>query len=450
MRTEQEMIELILSVAKADERIRAVSMEGSRANPAVPKDQYQDYDITYYVTDITPFYNNPTWVEERFGKPLIMQMPEAMRRPDGGGHFNYMMIYPDDNRIDLTFEPKKHTDNGEPSVVLLDKDNGNGFLPILPPPSGAVYNIKPPSPLFYYSCCNNFWWCLNNVAKGIARDELPYVMNMLNEVIRAELHCMIEWYIGTQHGFDLSVGKDGKYFKRYLQPELYAQYANTYSGSNYNEIWTAVFTMCDLFHTLTLPVAEHFGFTYRQDEENGMREYLLNQKNKKAELDFIQLDEQYRKQVDDLVAEGWAGPYVISKDVLSDTRTLPGFVAITNDEPVGYVLYNIVNGECEIIVLESLREKQGIGGTLIKLVIQAAQEAGCRYIYLTTTNDNTHAIMFYQRFGFSLREVRINAMEKARRLKPQIPMTGNDDIPIAHEFEFELDLKCGVYDKHSN
>ena len=53
LRTEQEMIGLILSVAKTDERIRAVSMEGSRANSAVPKDQYQDYDITYYVTDMS-------------------------------------------------------------------------------------------------------------------------------------------------------------------------------------------------------------------------------------------------------------------------------------------------------------------------------------------------------------------------------------------------------------
>jgi len=52
--------------------------------------------------------------------------------------------------------------------------------------------------LFYYSCCNNFWWCLNNVAKGIARDELPYAMHMLNDVVRAELHDMINWYIGTQ------------------------------------------------------------------------------------------------------------------------------------------------------------------------------------------------------------------------------------------------------------
>ena len=37
MQNEQEMIDNILSVADADERIRAVSMEGSRANPAKMK-----------------------------------------------------------------------------------------------------------------------------------------------------------------------------------------------------------------------------------------------------------------------------------------------------------------------------------------------------------------------------------------------------------------------------
>ena len=67
-------------MARADERIRAVcwSVPGQ---PAIPKDIYQDYDISYFVEDITPFYNNPAWVEEHFGKPLIMQMPEAMRDP---------------------------------------------------------------------------------------------------------------------------------------------------------------------------------------------------------------------------------------------------------------------------------------------------------------------------------------------------------------------------------
>jgi len=274
MRTEQEMMDLIISVAIDDERIRAVRMEGSRANPAVLKDQFQDYDISYYVVDIEPFYNNPAWVIERFGEPLIMQMPEAMRWPDGGGHFNYQMIFPDGNRIDLTFQPNKYEDNGEPSIVLLDKDNGNGFLPLLPPPSDAYYHIKTPSPLYYYSCCNNFWWCLNNVAKGIARDELPYVMNMLNEIVRSELHCMIEWYIGIQQGFNLSVGKDGKYYKRYLTPMLYERYCATYSSSNYDDIWRSVHVMCDLFSELAKCVADSFSFIYKQDEEDGIREYI--------------------------------------------------------------------------------------------------------------------------------------------------------------------------------
>ena len=275
MRGDREMLDMILCAAQGDERVRAVSMEGSRVNPAAPKDRYQDYDITFYVTDIGPFYNKPEWVLERFGEPLIMQMPEAMRYPDGGGHFNYMMIYPDGNRIDLTFEPKKFDPAREPSVPLLDKDGGQGFLPPDPaPPDCAVYNIEPPSPLYYYSCCNNFWWCLNNVAKGIARDELPYVMAMLNGVVRPELHDMICWHIGAARGFGVSAGKDCKYFKRLLPPYLYERYAATYSDGKYENIWASVDAMCDLFHLLALEVAGHFGFVYRQNEEAGIREYM--------------------------------------------------------------------------------------------------------------------------------------------------------------------------------
>jgi len=273
MRTEQEVIKLILDTAKSDELIRAVLMEGSRANPAVKKDDYQDYDIRFFVNDMKPFYNNPEWIYARFEKPLIMQMPEAMRYPDGSGYFNYMMIYPDGVRIDLTFDKDKFTDKGEPAVILFDKDGGNGFLPLLLPRDDQFWHIKPPSPLFYYSCCNNFWWCLNNAAKGIARDELSYVMNMLNE-IRGELHDMINWYIGTQKGFNLSTGKDGKYFKNYLPPELFAQYAAAYSDSDYDNIRQSISVMCGLFHNLAVKVAEHFGFVYKQDEEDGIREYL--------------------------------------------------------------------------------------------------------------------------------------------------------------------------------
>ena len=55
MRTEKEMFDLIFSVANNDERIRAVYMNGSRANPNVGKDIYQDYDVVFMVTETKSF-----------------------------------------------------------------------------------------------------------------------------------------------------------------------------------------------------------------------------------------------------------------------------------------------------------------------------------------------------------------------------------------------------------
>ena len=146
----------------------------------------------------------------------------------------------------------------------------------------------------------------------------------------------------------------------------------------------------------------------------------------------------YRERVTAQITESWGAALVVSRGVLHDTRTLEGFVAVVDNAFAGYALYNIVDDDCELCVLEVLQSGHGIGSALIREVLHAAKEAGCRRLWLITTNDNTHAIRFYQRFGFDLRAVHINSMEAARLLKPQIPLTGDDDIPIKHEFEFEI------------
>lgn len=106
------------------------------------------------------------------------------------------------------------------------------------------------------------------------RDELPYVMHILHDAVRVNLHEMITWYIGTQHGFNISAGKDGNFFKKLLIPELYTQYAASFSDSNYNNIWQSVDVMCAMFPPLAIAVADYCGFSYHQDEEDGMRAYL--------------------------------------------------------------------------------------------------------------------------------------------------------------------------------
>jgi aminoglycoside 6-adenylyltransferase len=278
MRSEKEMFELILNIAEKDSRVRAVYMNGSRTNPNAPKDVYQDYDIVYIVEELETFTADNNWIDV-FGDRLILQMPEAMRYPSGEGHFNWMMLFTDGNRLDLTFIPIQKLEligNDSLSIALMDKD---GILPPFPNASDDDYIIKPPSQLFYLSCCNNFWWCLQNVAKGIARNELPYAMLMYHNVVREELHDMIAWYIGTTTDFTVSAGKMGKYFKRFLPTEIYEQYLLTYSDSDCNNMWNAIFIACDMFSFLAIQVADYCGYYYNKQDEENMRIYLNNVKN---------------------------------------------------------------------------------------------------------------------------------------------------------------------------
>ncbi|MDF2521420.1 MAG: streptomycin adenylyltransferase family protein, partial [Clostridia bacterium] len=76
MRSEQQMMDLILDTAKADDRIRAVIMNGSRANPNATKDFFQDFDIVYVVRDVHSFTADHSWIDI-FGEIMILQMPTS-------------------------------------------------------------------------------------------------------------------------------------------------------------------------------------------------------------------------------------------------------------------------------------------------------------------------------------------------------------------------------------
>lgn len=158
-------------------------------------------------------------------------------------------------------------------------------------------------------------------------------------------------------------------------------------------------------------------------------------------IKIVEPDAVHRWEIDRAVREGWAGPMVASRGRLWDTRKLPGLAALENGALRGYLLYRIDGEECEVVVLEAISQNWGVGTALLNGARKAAKALGCRRFWLITTNDNTHAIRFYQKYGFSLGAVYIGAADEARRLlKPALPETGEDGIPIRHEFEFEMYL----------
>ncbi len=272
MRTPDEMIELVINIAKADENIRAVMMSGSRANPDCPVDIYQDFDIVYFVRDVKPYWDNMAWIEEKFGKPALVHKPDSMELipPDGDGNYAYLMIFTDGNRIDLQLTANSYEDDGEPVIVLLDKD---GSLPEIQIEKDYWY-IEKPTQKYFSDCCNEFHWCLNNVAKGIAREELSYAMEQFNHYVRDMLIQMLEWYVGVKHDFAVSAGKNGKYFQKYLPAEIYERFTKTYSDADYEHMWVAAFEMLYLFGDVARLVAEKLEFSYDEAEEAGIENYM--------------------------------------------------------------------------------------------------------------------------------------------------------------------------------
>ncbi|MCJ8010809.1 aminoglycoside 6-adenylyltransferase [Paenibacillus sp. KQZ6P-2] len=279
MRTEKEMFNLILNIAREDERIRAVYMNGSRTNSHAPKDIFQDYDIVYVVTETASFIQDEAWVHV-FGHLLMMQEPDKNNRSVGAEmdfdrSYGYLMLFTDGNRIDLHIETLdsmlEQYSSDSLTIPLLDKD---GCLPPIPDATDTDYHVKKPSEALFMSCCNNFWWCLQNVAKGIWRDELPYAKQMFEQVIRATLDEMVSWWIGSKHDFGVSAGKMGKYFKIYLPEEYWNMYKKTYAEASYEKMWSSVWVTCDLFRVLAHEVADHLGYIYPVQDDVNMSSYL--------------------------------------------------------------------------------------------------------------------------------------------------------------------------------
>lgn len=265
------MFDLILNTAKNDDRIRAVIMNGSRTNRNVPKDIFQDYDIVYLVTETGSFIQDKDWINV-FGERLIFQFPDELDRIAGWEtHFEscygYLMQFADGNRIDLHIQTfglvVEEMKSDKLTIVLLDKDN---FLPKIPTETDEDYWVKKPNYDLFSRCCNEYWWIVLYVAKGLWRDEILYSFDSLNSWVRPQLLDMISWYVGIHTNFLCSIGRSGKYLNKYLPKGIWERYLQTYPTADNESVWNSVLIMSELFEEIALEVGKEFGFTYNYEE----------------------------------------------------------------------------------------------------------------------------------------------------------------------------------------
>lgn len=291
MRSEQEMLNLILGYAKENPRVRAVYMNGSRTNPNAKRDIFQDYDIVYVVTEVAPFVEDKAWLA-RFGDICVMQEPDATALPyektDLSVGYAYLMQFEDGNRIDLTLQAigaaKTRYLEDSLTMPLLDKE---GLLPVIPAPSETDYHVKKPDAAQFASCCNEFWWVAPYVAKGLWRYELLFALDHLDSCIRRMLRMMLGWEAGARHGYAISTGKCDKHLANYLPEDTWARLLKTYPIAAETAIWEALFEAVHLFHETSVKVADTLGFVYNMDEERKTIAFLQDVRKLPRDADAI-------------------------------------------------------------------------------------------------------------------------------------------------------------------
>ena len=278
MRSEQEMLEIIMNKAKSDERIRAVAMDGSRANENATHDSYSDFDIVYYVTDIREFTNDKTWIKI-FGDILIVQCPDDWySQPyDYNSHdrFAYLIQLADGNRIDLTLIDIRNitheSDNEEPRIILLNKDNYKDLIHV---DTENVFYIESPTEQEFCNTCNEFRWLSIYISKGLCREEFYYARYSYEVLVVDMFMKMLNWKIGIDNNFGVTTGLHSKYLKRYLSESEMERVQEIFPNGTYKDMWKKLFLMYDYFAELEDYVAEQFGFIQDVDETRRVRGFI--------------------------------------------------------------------------------------------------------------------------------------------------------------------------------
>lgn len=152
------------------------------------------------------------------------------------------------------------------------------------------------------------------------------------------------------------------------------------------------------------------------------------------------LNSSDRDWIRKFISKNWGSEKVVVHGMIYYPYLLPGFMAIQKKKKMGLLTYHIKEDNCEIVTINSVQSGIGIGGALIDAVKDSSRQIGCKRLWLITTNDNLNAQQFYQKRGFVIDAVHKNAVDKSRKLKPEIPLFGGNGIPIKDEIEFEMVL----------
>lgn len=282
MKARDEKLQQIIHWAEHNPDIRTVLLTSSLVNPYAPVDDFSDLDVELVFENMKSYESDKKWIE-LFGLPI--SMVEEDDTFFEGKHAMKMVLYEDHVKVDFKLYQKSEfikevqeetlpEDWDVGYKVLVDKDE---LTKDLKAATHQSIMIQKPTEERFQQLINDFWWDTTYVAKCLKRDEVFYAKFMTEDIIRTDyLVPLLEWYIASENEWNnITTNKHGRLFKRYLSPELWKKVEATFSGSNIEGNWDALFAYADLFHEVGIDLATKINTVYPEELEKKVRRYLI-------------------------------------------------------------------------------------------------------------------------------------------------------------------------------
>ena len=275
------MIEQLIRWADSQPLIRAVVLTSSRAIPHASLDLFSDYDVILVSRSIEPFYEDRTWLEV-FG-PVLAVYRDPLIDENGLTRSAYVVQYENSLKIDFNLWPvellQRVTNLAQLPAefdagyqVLVDKDD---LTTNLKPPTYSGYIPAPPTETQYMELIEGFFLDTTYVAKFLWRDDLVAAKHILDHSLKQEhLRPMLEWHAEIDHQWSLKPGPYGRRMKQYLRRDLWTELESTYTCPGLEENWEALFRTIELMKRVAVEVGRHLGFTYPEQLEQRVVNYL--------------------------------------------------------------------------------------------------------------------------------------------------------------------------------
>jgi GNAT superfamily N-acetyltransferase len=110
-------------------------------------------------------------------------------------------------------------------------------------------------------------------------------------------------------------------------------------------------------------------------------------------------------------------------------------------EAQGLITWHIDDDSAEMVTVDAYQRGRHIGGRLLNAAEAELQKRGVRRLMIVTTNDNLRALGFYVRHGYRITRIDLDGMDRVRRVKPNVPRTGHDGLPLRDMIELEKALE---------